>query len=114
MECQVFCTEKSAGAVLQRSPDNILDFFQRRKAKWLCAFYFPLMSRRSCWEQPVSPRSTKVINGVSLEVQIVPLGSNMLTFKAESAGVDLTDLTSPIPVVLTIGIDSGSTTPMAR
>jgi len=49
------------------------------------------------------------INGVSLEVQIVPLGNNIFTFKAEGEGVDLTRLTNPVTVVLRIGIDSGTT-----
>ena len=53
------------------------------------------------------------INGVSLQVQIVPLGNNMFTFKAEGTGVDLTGLTNPVTVVLTIGIDSGTTTATA-
>ena len=51
-----------------------------------------------------------VINGVSLEVQIVPLGNNMFTFKAEGSGVDLTGLTNPVTVGLTIGIHTGTTT----
>jgi hypothetical protein len=55
-----------------------------------------------------------VINGVSLEVQIVALGNNIFTFKAEGTGADLTGLTNPVPVVLTIGIDSGSTTSTAQ
>jgi 6-phosphogluconolactonase (cycloisomerase 2 family) len=50
-----------------------------------------------------------VINDVRLEAQIVPLGNNIFTFKAEGKGVDLTDLTNPVTVVLTIGTDSGST-----
>jgi hypothetical protein len=50
-----------------------------------------------------------IINGVSLEVQIVPLGNNIFTFKAEGTGVDLTGLTNPVTVVLTIGDDTGST-----
>ncbi len=50
-----------------------------------------------------------VINGVSLEVQIVPLGNNIFIFKAEGRGVDLTGLTNPVTVVLTIGNDTGST-----
>jgi hypothetical protein len=50
-----------------------------------------------------------VINGVNLEVQIVPLGNNIFTFKAEGTDVDLTGLTNPVTVVLTIGIDSGTT-----
>jgi hypothetical protein len=51
---------------------------------------------------------------VSLQVQIVPLGNNIFTFKAEGTGVDLTDLTNPVTVVLTIGIDSGSTAAIAE
>jgi hypothetical protein len=50
-----------------------------------------------------------LINGVSLEVQIVPLGNNIFTFKAEGKGVNLTDLTNPVTVVSTIGDDTGST-----
>jgi hypothetical protein len=50
-----------------------------------------------------------VINGVSLEVQIVPLGNNIFTFKAEGKGVNLTGLTNSVTVVLTIGDDTGST-----
>ena len=50
-----------------------------------------------------------VINSVSLEIHIVPLGNNIFTFKAEGKGVDLTGLTNPVTVVLTIGIDSGTT-----
>ena len=49
------------------------------------------------------------INGVSLQVQIVPLGNNIFTFKAEDTGVDLTGLTNPVTVVLTIGIGSSTT-----
>ena len=54
------------------------------------------------------------IHGVRLEVQIVPLGNNIFTFKAEGKGVDLTGLTNPVTVVLTIGIDSGTTTVTAE
>ena len=50
-----------------------------------------------------------VINGVRFEAQIVPLGNNIFTFKAEGTGVDLTGLSNPVSVVMTIGIDSGST-----
>jgi 6-phosphogluconolactonase len=50
-----------------------------------------------------------VINNVRLGAQIVPLGNNIFTFTAEGKGLDLTDLTNPVTVVLTIGIDSGST-----
>jgi hypothetical protein len=55
-----------------------------------------------------------VINGVSMQVQIVPLGNNMFTFKAEGTGVDLTGLFNPVTVVLTIGDDSGSTSVTAE
>ena len=48
-----------------------------------------------------------------MQVQIVPLGNNIFTFKAEGTGVDLTALTNPVTVVLTIGIDAGSTTATA-
>ena len=51
----------------------------------------------------------RVLNGVALEVQIVPLGSNSFQFKAEATGVNLTRLANPVTVVLTIGDDSGST-----
>jgi hypothetical protein len=44
-------------------------------------------------------------NGVSLDVQIVPLGNNIFTFKAAGSGVDLTGLTNPVTVVLTIGAE---------
>ena len=55
-----------------------------------------------------------VINGVSLEVQIVHLGNNIFTFKAEGKHVDLTGLTNPVTVVLTIGDDTGSTAVTAQ
>jgi len=55
-----------------------------------------------------------VINDVKLKAQIVPLGNNIFTFNAEGKGVDLTGLTSPVTVVLTIGTDSGSTAVRAQ
>jgi 6-phosphogluconolactonase len=59
------------------------------------------------------------INGLSLHAQITPLGNNIFTFKAETfesegRGVDLTDLSNPVDVVLTIGKDSGSTAVTAQ
>jgi hypothetical protein len=51
---------------------------------------------------------------VKLKAQIVPLGNNIFTFNAEGKGVDLTGLTNPVTVVLTIGIDSGTTTVTAQ
>jgi 6-phosphogluconolactonase (cycloisomerase 2 family) len=49
-----------------------------------------------------------VVDGVSFEVKIVPLGNKIFTFNAE-AFVDLDHLPSPVTVVLTIGVNSGST-----
>jgi hypothetical protein len=54
------------------------------------------------------------INGVDLSVQIVALGNNIFALAAESKGVNLTGLTNPVTVVLTIGNDTGSTTAIAR
>ena len=54
------------------------------------------------------------INGVSLQVQVVPLGNKSFTFKAEGTGANLTGLTNPVTVVLTIGNDSGNTTTTAQ
>jgi DNA-binding beta-propeller fold protein YncE len=55
-----------------------------------------------------------VINGVRLRLQIVPLGNNIFTFKAVGKDLDLTGLTNPVTVVLTIGINTGTTTALAR
>jgi hypothetical protein len=50
-----------------------------------------------------------VINGVTLAIQIAPTGNSSFAFKVTAAGVNLSGLTNPIPVVLTIGDDTGST-----
>jgi hypothetical protein len=55
-----------------------------------------------------------LINGVSMQVQIIPLGNNIFTFLAEGTGVNLTGLTNPVTVVLTIGDDTGSTAVSAQ
>jgi hypothetical protein len=55
-----------------------------------------------------------VISGVSLEVQIVPLGGNDFEFKAEAQGTDLSGIVNPVTVELTIGDDGGSTTVTAE
>jgi hypothetical protein len=55
-----------------------------------------------------------VINGVSLSVQIAPTSYNSFAFKAERSGADLSGITHPVTVVLTIGDDSGSTTATAQ
>ena len=54
------------------------------------------------------------INGAGLRVQIVPLGNKIFTFKAEGTGSDFTGLTNPVTVVLTIGINTGTTTAVAQ
>jgi len=54
------------------------------------------------------------ISGVSLQVQIAPVGNNSFTFKAQGADANLTGLTNPVTVVLTIGNDSGTTTVTAQ
>ena len=46
-----------------------------------------------------------IINGVSLEVQIVSLGNNIFTLNAVGKGVDF-----PVTVGLTIGPNTGTTT----
>ena len=51
---------------------------------------------------------------MKLKAQIVPLGNNIFTFNAEGKGVDLTGLTNPVTVVLTIGDDTGSTAVTAQ
>jgi hypothetical protein len=53
-------------------------------------------------------------NGVSLQVQVVPLGNNIFTFKAEGTGANLAGLTNPVTVILTIGNNSGATTTTAQ
>jgi DNA-binding beta-propeller fold protein YncE len=52
--------------------------------------------------------------GGLLDAQIVPLGNKIYTLNAQGIGVDLTGLTKPVTVVLTIGINSGSTTVKAQ
>jgi 6-phosphogluconolactonase (cycloisomerase 2 family) len=55
-----------------------------------------------------------VINGVNMQVLIIPLGNNIFTFNAQGTGVDLTGLTNPVTVVLTIGDDRGRTAVTAQ
>jgi hypothetical protein len=50
-----------------------------------------------------------VINGLRLQVQIVPLGNNIFTFKALGTDVELTGPTNPVTEVLTIGINTTTT-----
>jgi DNA-binding beta-propeller fold protein YncE len=55
-----------------------------------------------------------VIGGVDLSVQIVALGNNSFVLAAESKGVTLTGLTTPVTVALTIGDNRGSAAVTAR
>jgi len=49
------------------------------------------------------------INGAKLELRLAPTGTNAYTIQAEASGVDLTTLTNPMAVTLTIGNNSGTT-----
>jgi beta-propeller repeat-containing protein len=55
-----------------------------------------------------------IIQGVSLEAQLVTLGANRFIFKAEASSVDLTSLSNPVTVALTIGDDVGSSAVTAQ
>jgi Beta-propeller repeat len=48
------------------------------------------------------------INGVALGVQIVPLGGSSYQFKATGQPVNLTGLTNPVTVTITIGNNTGT------
>ena len=48
------------------------------------------------------------IGGASLSVQIVPLGGNTYQFKASASPVDLSTLTNPVDITVTIGKNTGT------
>jgi hypothetical protein len=50
-----------------------------------------------------------VINGASLDLRINPTGGSSFTLQAEGSGANLTGISNPVTVTLTIGDDSGST-----
>jgi hypothetical protein len=50
------------------------------------------------------------LNGVALQIQMVPLGGSTYQFKAEGSPVNLTGSPNPVPVTLTIGNDTGTIT----
>jgi hypothetical protein len=50
-----------------------------------------------------------VINGVSLQLKITPVGGNTYTLQAQGSGANLTGISNPVTVRLTIGNDAGST-----
>ena len=49
-----------------------------------------------------------VVNGVSMAIQIVPLGASSYEFKAEAAPVDLSGVQNPVQVSLSIGTATGT------
>ncbi len=55
-----------------------------------------------------------VIDGAKLEIKIKPLGNNTFTLAAEGNAANLTGLSGPLPIGLTIGNDAGATTVSAE
>jgi hypothetical protein len=53
------------------------------------------------------------INGVNLELQIVPEGNDTYQFKATGEPINLAGMTNPVTVSVTIGADTGSTSVFA-
>ena len=51
---------------------------------------------------------------MSLEAKIKPTGTLRYAFNAEGDGASLTGTTNPVPVTLTIGDDSGTTSVKAK
>ncbi len=50
-----------------------------------------------------------VINGVSLQLRIIPTGGKSYTLEAQGSGANLGGISNPVTVTLTIGNDTGST-----
>ena len=50
------------------------------------------------------------VDGVALNVTVVPLFGGLYSFTAEGEGANLTGTTYPVPVQLTVGNDQGSAT----
>ena len=55
-----------------------------------------------------------IVDGVILDARIVPLGYHDFQFEALGTGVDLTGLTNPVSLVLTIGTNIGATPVIAQ
>jgi YVTN family beta-propeller protein len=49
------------------------------------------------------------ISGVALQIRIAPLGGNSYSIQAEGSGANLTGITNPVTVGLTIGRNAGTT-----
>ena len=71
--------------------------FQKTQGKWYGRFVF-----------------RGVIDGVALNVVIEPTGANRYALRATAHGANLTGTTSPAPVTLTIGDDTGTASANAR
>jgi hypothetical protein len=54
------------------------------------------------------------IDGVRLEVEIKPMGAKRYELHANAHDADLTGTVNPVPVTLTIGVDSGTTSVNAQ
>lgn len=65
-------------------------------------------------EKPAKWTFEGVIGGVKLEVKITDLGGGSFEFKTEGEGANLSGITNPVTLRLTIGDDSGSTTVTAK
>ncbi|MFQ5880496.1 MAG: LamG domain-containing protein, partial [Dehalococcoidia bacterium] len=55
-----------------------------------------------------------LIDGVALQMRVLPLGGSDFAFKAQGAGADLTGTANPVPIELTIGNDTGMTSVIAE
>jgi hypothetical protein len=58
-------------------------------------------------KQPSQYTFAGIIDGVSLNAKITPLGGNLFEFKASGIGVDLTGTVNPVTVGLLLGDDQG-------
>jgi hypothetical protein len=77
---------------------------------------FTLTIPPSSWTQDKKGRFKyeQTLNGVQLAAQVAPLGGTRYELKLEGAHANLTGVTSPVTVTLTIGNDRGSTVVRTR
>lgn len=59
-------------------------------------------------KQPAQYMFAGIIDGVTLNAKIIPLGGNLFEFKASGIGVNLTGTENPVKVELILGDDQGS------
>jgi hypothetical protein len=55
-----------------------------------------------------------VINGVTFQVRIAPMGAPQYSFQAQASSASLTGTVNPVPVTLAIGDDGGTTSVNAQ